>query len=35
MSQQNDLGFQSRLRLERRDQNVEQQDQEPHNRALS
>ena len=27
--QQNDLGFQSHLRLERRDQHVEEQDQEP------
>ena len=33
MPQQHDLGFQPRLRLEPRDQDVEEQDQEPDHRG--
>jgi hypothetical protein len=35
VSQQHNLGFQSRLRLEWRDQDVDEQDQERDHRALS
>jgi hypothetical protein len=35
VSQQHNLGFQSRLRLERRDQDVDEQDQERDHYAIS